>query len=70
MINSFKADWRKLRQRPAVWVLGDDGRACRRPDQAEQHAQRGRFSRAVGAEEPEDLAAMDLEVERVDGRDR
>src|SRR5207247_11464632 len=22
MINSFKADWRKLRQRPAVWVLG------------------------------------------------
>ena len=22
MINSFKAEWRKLRQRPAVWVLG------------------------------------------------
>lgn len=22
MINSFTADWRKLRQRPAVWVLG------------------------------------------------
>jgi len=22
MINSFKADWRKLRQRPAVWILG------------------------------------------------
>jgi ABC-type transport system involved in multi-copper enzyme maturation permease subunit len=22
MINGFKADWRKLRQRPAVWVLG------------------------------------------------
>lgn len=22
MINSFKAEWRKLRQRPAVWILG------------------------------------------------
>jgi len=22
MINAFKADWRKLRQRPAVWILG------------------------------------------------
>src|SRR5437870_12828363 len=22
MINAFKAEWRKLRQRPAVWVLG------------------------------------------------
>jgi len=22
MINAFKAEWRKLRQRPAVWILG------------------------------------------------
>src|SRR5205823_12734971 len=51
-------------------VLGDDGRACGWPDQAQQHAQCGRFPGPVGSQEPEDLAAMDLEVERVDGRDR
>ena len=40
-----------------------------RSDQAEQHADGGRFTRPVPAEEPVDFAAADVEVERVDGGD-
>ena len=40
-------------------------RTVGRRDEAERHSDRGRLTRAVGAEEAEELAAVDLEVEMV-----
>ena len=43
--------------------------ALRRHDQAERHAQRGRLAGAVGAEEPVDVAGVDVQVDVVDRED-
>ena len=51
-------------------VTGDLGRPGRRRDQGGQHPQGGRLAGAVGAEEGDELAAVDLEVEAADGLDR
>ena len=58
-------------------VLGDVGRrlvedqrvALGREEQAEQELDRGRLARAVGPEQAEDLAPVDLEVERLERLD-
>ena len=44
-------------------------RARRRREQADQHADRRALARAVRAEEGEDHAALDLEIDGVDGRE-
>ena len=41
----------------------EPGLARGRPDQTDEHAQRRRLARAVRAEQPADLARLDLEVE-------
>ena len=56
------------RLRDVVVAVAADGRgAAGRADQAEQHAQRGRLARAVGAEEAGDAAGLDGEGQAVDG---
>ena len=58
---------------PHVVGLGDDviagqlGPAARRPEQGREHEDRRALAGAVGAEEAEDLALVDLEVDGVDG---
>ena len=47
-------------------VAGDAGRAGGRLGQRAQHLDRGRLAGAVGPEEPEDLAGLDLERDLVD----
>jgi hypothetical protein len=51
---------------PAV-VAGDGGAAGRRPEEAEQQAQGGRFPRAVRPQQPEDLAGGDGQADVVEG---
>ena len=41
----------------------DAGRAAGRPDQVEQQPDRRRLTRAVGPEEPEDLAGVNHQVD-------
>ena len=48
----------------------DPGVARRRADERREHAQRRRLAGAVGAEEAEDLAGADLEVDAAHGLDR
>ena len=48
-------------------VAGDRGRAGGRPQQRGQHPQRGGLAGAVGAEEADHLALLDVEVDAVDG---
>src|SRR5262249_34481968 len=45
----------------------DDRRSARRLQQSAQHANRRRLSRAVAAEESEDLASGDVERQAIDG---
>ncbi len=45
-------------------------RAGRRTDQPEEHSQRGRLARPVGAEVPEHVSALDGEVDPIDREDR
>ena len=48
---------------------GDERAAACRDDGGRQHPDRGRFAGAVRPEQPEELAAADLDVEPVDRRD-
>src|SRR5262249_6813510 len=48
---------------------GDPRRAARRLEQRRQHPDRGRLAGAVRAEEAEELAGTDVEVDRVDRPD-
>ncbi len=47
----------------------DGGAAARGEDQAQQQLDRGAFARAVGPEQAEDFAAVDGEIEVVQGAD-
>jgi hypothetical protein len=47
-------------------VAGDGGRPGGGPQQRGEHAQRGRLAGAVGAEEADDLAGVDVEVDTAD----
>src|SRR5581483_4173918 len=49
---------------------GDERAASRRDDGRRQHPDRRRLAGAIRAEQPEELAAPDFEVEPVDGEDR
>jgi len=51
-------------------VPGDLGRAGRRRDQGGKHPQGGRLAGAIGAEERDELARGDLQVEAAHGLDR
>ena len=51
-------------------VARDGGGARGRPEQGDEHPQRGGLARAVGAEEADHLALGDVEVDPVDGLDR
>jgi hypothetical protein len=57
---------RSLDQRVAAEEAGRPGG---RPDQPEQHAQRGRLARAVRPEVAVDVSGLDYEVDAVDGDD-
>ena len=48
-------------------VAGHRRGAGRGPQQRRQHPQRGGLAGAVGPEEPDDLALLDVEVDAVDG---
>ena len=56
-------------RRAAEIVSGDDGVARARGEQRREHPQRRRLAGAVGAEEADDLACIDVDVDAANGLD-
>src|SRR3954451_20355718 len=52
------------------FFAGDHDRTFRRPDQAENHADRRALARAIWTEEAQNLAGAQLQAEIVDGSER
>jgi hypothetical protein len=64
-----RADHAGRRRQLPVGSAAEGGRAGGRGDHAEEHPQGGGLPGAVGAEEADHRALLDLEAEAVDGED-